>query len=464
MKLTAEQKAANAAARTSAKTANAEKLKKGGSEAMLATIENVKIGLDEQIETLGEGQESHADMLKDIKADLEKVSKGLKNRVSGKTTEGMDVEKFNLGKLALAYKSGRFDDSSEGVGYELECLVEAAKGFNRGNTNTKDMISSLTGGSGGNPLPVQVSSQIVEAARSESVLFQMGVQNDSLEGLSSFSVPYEVTSDMTTGNGVIVTPGNQQQGGAITTGRPGFKLTNFTPRRMGVIVGMTEDMLKQGGNFISAFVQRTVKTDMQNQLERNCLYGRGVEFSEPTGILNRTDLTASGINVGTDGRAIAFTDLKQFEFALAEANRLTDSCAYLTRPAVLQGLTNQTATYGLSGADNSNSMPITPMQFMSMKKLGEYCGYNLKWTTNVPKNYVQGSTTTASAVAFGDWSHVWIPFWGPMEFVMSNVATVGGTSAFENYAFWMRFVQMYDCNIVAPDAMSVKTGFITTGF
>lgn len=461
--MTPEQIAAKKAERAARAEARKAVIQKGGNGAMVASLEALADKLEEQDENLTSGQEGLSEKIKGMKADVEAVQAKLKTRAAGAQTEGMDEKKFNFGKLGKAYHTQIVDDSENGIGYELECLEQASKGFGRG-TSKKDIISALTGGSGGNALPVQVSNQIAEAARSESKLFSLGVTNDSLEGLSSFAVPIEVTSANGVGDGVINVPNSQQEGGAVTTVRPGFRLANFTPRRMGMIIGMTEDYLKQGGAFVDAFVRRTASMDMRNQLERFALTGRGQQFSEPTGILKRTDLTTSSITLPTDGRGIAFSDLKDFEIDLAEANRLTDTCGFYTRPGVLRGLVKQVATYGLSGADATNSMPVTPMQFMSMKKLGEYCGYNLNWSTNIPANFTQGATTTASYCAFGDWSKVWIPFWGPMEFLMNNVATVGSVSAFENYLFYMRFVQMYDVNIVSPDAMIVKAGFKTTGF
>jgi HK97 family phage major capsid protein len=444
---------------------------KGGNDAMIATLENVVDTLEERTEEIPEGMEELREGLEHTKVDVQDLRKRLLTRGGGKTTEGMDVKKFNVGKLALGFVSGRFEDSSEGVGYELEALeaMYSEKGFRdsqgREGLKKKDILTSLQGSAGALPLPVQVSQDIREAARSNSVLFGMGVVNDSLEGLSAFSVPYEVQKDGKTDvtTGINMQPGTVQEGGAYTTARPGFRLANFTPRKLGVIVGMTDDIMKQGGQFLHAFIQRTAAKDMRNQLERFAFSGRGQQFGEPMGILGRSDLSTInlGLAMATNGRFITPSDFRDFEMDLAEVDRLSDNFQFVTRPAGLRNLAHESATQALAGATEANSLPRSPMAFMNYKKIAEFLGIKLNMTTNVPKNFVQGSTTDTTALLAGDFTNMWIPFWGPMEMLMSREATVGGVSAFETALMYIRFSQMYDVNVIDPKAFAVKKGFLT---
>lgn len=444
-------------------------ISKGGDGATVATLENIVETMDERHEETSESHTVLRDSLSAMKADVDGLILKMKIRKQGTATEGMDVEAFDISKVIKAFAEHRIDDSAAGAGYELEAMIMATKNTDKDGMTKKDLMSSLTGAAGGGLLPVQYRNQIFEAARSTSQLFALGVQNPNMEGFAGFQIPYEVQADgvTTVTGGKNLSPTNFQEGAvSASPTRPGFRFANFTPRQMALMLGITEAMLKQGGQFVRMFVEQVAAKDMRNQLERNALSGRGNQNSEPTGLLNRTDMvtfTPAPV-LGTDSRALAFSDLKDFEFALAENDRLTDACAFYTRPAVLKGLAKQVATYGLAGADASNSKPITDLQFMSLKKLGDYVGYNLKWSTNFPKNITIGATTDAAAVMFGDWSTVWVPFWGPMEIAMSNVATVGSVSAFENALVYTRFIQMYDSNIITPDAMCVVKGFKTKGF
>ncbi len=72
-----------------------------------------------------------------------------------------------------------------------------------------------------------------------------------------------------------------------------------------------------------------------------------------------------------------------------------------------------------------------------------------------------GTYTTATALAYGDFSNLWIPFWGPLEMLMTKEATMAGVSAFENDLMYFRFIQMYDSNVIDPKAFVVKKGFKT---
>ena len=465
MKKTPEQIAADKAAKDARKLERTKRIKAGGEGAIVATLEGFKEEYDERIEGLEGKHELLADEWKDQRADLEKAIDGMRTRKAENRTEGIDVDKFSFSKIGKAVATGRvsFEDTTKGIGYEIEALEQSAKGWGR-NMEKKDILTTLAGSTGGLPLPVQVYNSIIAAARSTSVLMDMGVHVESLEGVSAFSVPMETTKGGGNGNGVIMDATSRQEGDAISVTRNGYRLANFTPRSLAMIIGMTNEMLQQGGGFVEQFVRSKASIDFSNKLERLALQGRGQQNSEPTGLFNRTDLTQfTGTAAGTNGRALTFADLSDFEVDLAEANRLVDGCKFITHPGVLRGLKKQTATYGLSGADSSNSLPITPLQFLSMKKIGEYFGYDLKYTTNVALR-TQGTATTASSIAFGDFSNMWIPMWGPMEFLVTNIASVAGVSAFESNMFWMRFVQAYDVNIVAPDSFITLKGLLTRGF
>lgn len=469
--LTPEQKAARDAERAAKRAARAEQVKKlpntADGEKMALAMEGIVQNVDERFEDTDESLTVVRDDLKSIKADMEKVIAQARTRKSGKAnTEGMDVKAFNIGKMAIAFHAKGMGpesaDTVEGIGAEIDVCVEASKGYK--NLTRKDILTSLTGLSGGFPLATQIRDSIMEAGRSQSALWQMGIVNDNLEGLSDFAVPFEVNPDGTNvTTGANLTTHSSQEGGAVGASvRPGFKLAKFTPRQMDMMIGLTQQYLKLGGGFVNDFVNRIARKDFMTKLERMCLTGRGQQESEPMGLINRTDLTDAGLTnaIGTDGRFLSPTDLKDFEMALAEVDRLTDSCSFLTRPAALKGFAHE-VHHGFAGATESESAPRTPVALMAFEKMAAYLGFNMKRTTNVPNNIKQGATLTTTAMLYGDWSHVYIPFWGPMEIEMSRQATVGGVSAFESFLIYVRFMQMYDSNIVDPVAMIKQTGFKT---
>ena len=209
------------------------------------------------------------------------------------------------------------------------------------------------------------------------------------------------------------------------------------------------------------YVRTKAATDMANKLEFNVLNGTGEQGQVPRGLLTRTDLAATTLAaaIPTNGRALSFSDLVSMEQTILNENRLVEGgkFGYYMRSSLLQGLRTQYAKLTDAGTV-LDSLPITPLQFMSVENVEKYIGYKLGYSTLIP-NTAQGSSNVASTVVFGDWRYLWVPFWGPMEMLMSNVATVGATSAFQNDMTFVRFVQMYDVGVMAPNAFTKVSGF-----
>ncbi len=254
------------------------------------------------------------------------------------------------------------------------------------------------------------------------------------------------------------------EGQAYPTRMPKWKAHSFSPKKLGFIVGVTSDFLNMGGGFLNDYVMRVAPRDLNNKLEKVVLNGEGVEGEVPLGFLNYTNFTQTTLDValGNNGRPLRFADIIAMEQALMEANRVVpgSKIGFYTRTTMLRGLRNQFARL-YSGATVNDSLPITPLQFMNAEGLSKYIGYPLKWSTLVPKTTL-GMSTDASTVIAGDWSYAWVPFWGRLQMQISNVATVGSVSAFAQDMTFMKFSQMYDAGIVAPDAFTKVSGFTPT--
>lgn len=425
---------------------------------MVAQIEKQKADLEGattktgEIETLLKGVN---DQIVEIKSTIDKV----KTRPGSLSGLAEEKQKFSMGNL-VQFKMGRAEEKD--VGFELEVMTEFAKQTGKGEYTQKSVISTLTGAGGGFPLPVEVYGSIVEKARATSQLSQLGVYEPSLEGLSALSVPQERT---------IFSPAATRELAALPLSANTYGNVNFSPKKFGMITGITDEMLRQGGAFVDAFVRRVAAIDMRNQKESLALAGRGQQFNEPEGLLGRTNYTTTTLTValGTDGRRLDPTDLGDMEIAIAEANRLdgAEALGYYFNTSLLKGLKQKFATYGIkagdlsTGADATNSMPVSPWYWMSIKNLETLMGYKARNSTLIPKDVVQGSTLNASYAMFGDWAKVWMPTWGPMEMIISNQATVDGISAFQNGLVYVGYKHWFDVNVVAPDALTLVKGFKT---
>ena len=52
-------------------------------------------------------------------------------------------------------------------------------------------------------------------------------------------------------------------------------------------------------------------------------------------------------------------------------------------------------------------------------------GYKFAWTNQVPSNLIKGSSSTCSAMLFGNWSDLLIGQWGGLDIVKDNVTGAG---------------------------------------
>ena len=403
--------------------------------------------------------------VKGLEADLDKLKKsGNRLGLSGLADE---KKKFNLGAIVKAYADGKApailsafekaSDSEGSLGHEGEVLTQFSKQQGRGVT-VKDVVSALTGASGGAVLPMEVES-ITAAAREKAKVFSLGAENPQYEGFSQVTLPRETS---------IMVPAGVGEGRALPLSAPLFEPDVMSPHRVGFICGFTDEILRMGGNVIQQHVDKYGPIDLANMIDNLILNGngKGGQEGQPLGLFSTTRLakyttTTLRDGVGTNGRNIAWADLKAMEVAIDNALRLEDATkpGYLISRKLTLALTTAYAALA-SGTDSTNSLPIVPnLQYAKLEKIMDFLGYALARTSYVPTNFVQGSTTTATAAMFGDWSKVVVPFWGPSEVNISDTATVSGVSAFQNCLVFMRFYRMFDVGVRTHDAFTVVKGF-----
>ncbi len=432
---------------------------------ILKNLESVASRVEEQMETIKNLTEKTAQHearmveLDALKVQMDVARKQLKTRAGDLPGLEDEKQKFDIGKLLQVRKGvARASD----IGFELEVLENTHKKYSdRGYAIHKDgIISTLTGSDGGVALPVEVSKTIIEAARAQSQLNKLGVYSPQLAGLSSFTVPLEEPTDLSS-DGIIMQPAPTGEGQAFPVRSPKWKAESFSPKKLGMIIGVTNEFIKEGGQFLVDYVRNKAATDMANKLEYFALNGTGEQGQVPRGLLTRNDLAVTSLTqaIPANGRALSFYDLTDMEQTILDNNRLVEGgkYGYYMRSTLLKGLRNQSAKTSET-AELNERLPITPLLFRSVKAIQEFVGYEMAYSTLIPK-MLQGNNPNGSTVVFGDWRYVWIPFWGPMEMLMSNVATVGATSAFQNDMTFVRFVQMYDVGVMAPDALTKVTGF-----
>jgi HK97 family phage major capsid protein len=179
---------------------------------------------------------------------------------------------------------------------------------------------------------------------------------------------------------------------------------------------------------------------MAQSLETAAIKGGG--SNEPTGIIANSSVNvtfaggASSNSTNANGIAPVWADVVNLMKAVENANG--EGVAYLTNPKVKAAL--QTIPRQASGVEGNFIWPAGG---------AELNGYNVATSTLVPSNLSKGTSSTLSAMIFGDFSKMAIASWGGMELTVDpySGATAGLTNVVLN--------AYLDCNLLQPTAFAV---------
>jgi HK97 family phage major capsid protein len=196
----------------------------------------------------------------------------------------------------------------------------------------------------------------------------------------------------------------------------------------------------QSSNSIDAYVRNWLLNAMAQSLETAAIKGGGT--SEPTGIIANSNVNvtfaggASSNSTNANGIAPVWADVVNLMKAVENANG--EGVAYLTNPKVKAAL--QTIPRQASGVEGNFIWPAGG---------SELNGYNVATSTLVPSNLSKGTSSTLSAMIFGDFSKMAIASWGGMELTVDpySGATAGLTNVVLN--------AYLDCNLLQPTAFAV---------
>lgn len=292
---------------------------------------------------------------------------------------------------------------------------------------------TVTGGSSGSEGGVNVQTSvgsIIDVLLPKTVLRGLGVQQ--LSGLVG-------NLDMPTAS-TVPSAGWNTENGTATEKSPAFSKITFSPKRLAAYIQVSNQLLLQSSNSIDTYVRNWLLNAMAQSLETVAIKGGG--SNEPTGIIGNasTNVTYAGgaTSSGTNANGIApvWADVINLMKAVENANG--DGVAYLTNPKVKGAL--QTIARQASGVEGNFIWPAGG---------SDLNGYPVAVTTLVPSNLTKGSSSTLSALIFGDFSKMAVASWGGLELTIDpySGATAGLTNVVLN--------AYLDVNLLQPTAFAV---------
>lgn len=292
---------------------------------------------------------------------------------------------------------------------------------------------SVTGGTSGSEGGVNVQTNvgsIIDVLLPKTVLRGLGVQQ--LAGLVG-------NLDMPTAS-TVPSAGWNTENGAATEKSPAFSKVTFSPKRLAAFIQVSNQLLLQSSNSIDTYVRNWLLNAMAQSLETAAIKGGG--SNEPVGILANANVNvtfaggAANNGVNANGLAPVWADVVNLMKAVENANG--DGVAYLTNPKVKGAL--QTIPRQASGVEGNFIWPAGG---------AELNAYQVATSTLVPSNLSKGSSSTLSAMIFGDFSKMAIASFGGLELTVDpySGATAGLTNVVLN--------AYMDCNLLQPTAFAV---------
>ena len=393
--------------------------------------------------------DSRLDVIASEVETLEKLQARASEKVASAPVYGAasTSEKSERSKMAAQYSFKRaIEQATTGRrdGVEFEMHKEAADEFQRAGVSVsahsvllpsdvfkRDMTA--TGGTSGSEGGVNVQTSvggIIDVLLPATVLNGLGITRfDNLTG--NLDLPTASTQPAA---------GWNTENGTATEKSPAFSKISFSPKRLAAYIQVSNQLLRQSSNSIDAYVRQYLINAMAQELEKAAIKGGG--SNEPTGIIGNSNVNviyaggATSNSTNANGAAAVWADVVNAMKSVENNNAMGQ--AYLTNPLVKAAL--QITGRQASGVEGN---------FILQSGAGELNGYPLAVTTNVPSNLSKGTSSTLSAMVFGDFSKLAVASWGGMELTVDPFS--GATAGLTN----MVLNAYMDVNLLQPKAFAV---------
>jgi HK97 family phage major capsid protein len=418
---------------------------------LLGELSTLQASLEKESRSMAETEknrlteiEARLSSIKDEVETLERLQNLAAQAAGNTASKSEEVEKS---KMADAYSFKRAIEmavTGRREGVEGEFSAMGGDEFQRSGVSVsahsikipsavfkRDMTA--TGGSSGSEGGVNIQTSvgsIIDVLLPRTVLAGLGVQR--LSGLVG-------NLDMPTAS-TVPSAGWNTENGTATEKSPAFSKITFSPKRLAAYIQVSNQLMLQSSNSIDAYVRNWLLNAMAQSLETAAIKGGG--SNEPTGIIANANVNvtfaggATSNSTNANGAAPVWADVVNLMKAVENANG--NGVAYLTNPLVKAKL--QTTARQASGVEGNFIWPSGGT---------ELNGYNVQTTTLVPSNLSKGTSSTLSALIFGDFSKMAIASFGGMELTVDpySGATAGLTNVVLN--------AYMDCNLLQPTAFAV---------
>ena len=193
---------------------------------------------------------------------------------------------------------------------------------------------------------------------------------------------------------------------ASTETTPTFDQVTLSPKRITAFTDVSKQNLVQTSIAMENFVRERLNFAVMKLLDYGALQGDGLSGAV-TGLFSVSG--TNDITIGTDGGALDWSLIVQFETETATDNALMDSLGYLTTPGVagaLKTLKRDVAGNGFIWEGSNTASTVN--------------GYRAMRTTQMPSTLTKGSSSgTLHGMIFGNWAELLIGQWGGIDLLVN---------------------------------------------
>lgn len=187
---------------------------------------------------------------------------------------------------------------------------------------------------------------------------------------------------------------------------PTFDQVTMSPKRVTAFTDVSKQNLIQTSIAMENFVRERLNFAVMKLLDYSALQGDGLSGA-PTGLFSTSGL--NDITIGTDGGALDWSLIVQFETETATDNALMDRLGYLTTPGVsghLKTLKRDVAGNGFIWEGSGLASTVN--------------GYRAMATNQMPSTLSKGSSSgTLHGMIFGNWAELLIGQWGGVDLLVN---------------------------------------------
>ncbi len=309
-------------------------------------------------------------------------------------------------------------------------------------------LAEGTGSSGGYLVPEEVSAEVMRLVRARSAIMRLGPRTVPVKNRLS------VVSLSTGASAAYVA-----ENATIPTSEQTFAETGLlSPKTLAALTPISTRLLRDASE--SPSVEQVIREDLAEvlALRQDLAFVQGPGGSEPLGFVNHAGLTPAR-NLGVNGRAIDFDDLKAMVAAVRMQNAPFERPGWLFHPHLLSRLEL------LKDGDGRYLADAGLLSFAPTGAGGTLLGYRFATSTQIPVNVTTGSSTDTSYIVFGsDWQEAWVGENESLSIEASSEASYtpdGGTtwiSSWQNQQVVFRASPTHDFALRRPQFFTVMQG------